>query len=91
MDNARLYEAAQRARAEAELAAEINERLYRQAEESSRLKEEFLATISHELRTPLNAILGWSRMLRTGLDASRRCQGFGHYRAQRSGAGPTHR
>jgi PAS domain S-box-containing protein len=68
MDNARLYEAAQRARAEAELAAEINERLYRQAEESSRLKEEFLATISHELRTPLNAILGWSRMLRTGLD-----------------------
>ena len=68
MDNARLYEAAQRARAEAELAAEINERLYRQAEESSRLKEEFLATISHELRTPLNAILGWSRMLRTGLE-----------------------
>ena len=67
IDNARLYEAAQRARAEAELAAEINERLYRQAEESSRLKEEFLATISHELRTPLNAILGWSRMLRTGL------------------------
>ena len=47
--------------AEAEL-----ERLYRQAEESSRLKEEFLATISHELRTPLSAILGWARMLRLG-------------------------
>jgi PAS domain S-box-containing protein len=59
MDNARLYEAATRARAEAESAA-------RQAEESSRLKDEFLATISHELRTPLNAILGWSRMLRAG-------------------------
>ena len=43
-----------------------NERLYRQAEESSRLKEEFLATISHELRTPLSAILGWARMLRLG-------------------------
>ena len=43
-----------------------NERLYRQAEESSRLKEEFLATISHELRTPLSAILGWTRMLRMG-------------------------
>ncbi|HEU5460385.1 MAG TPA: PAS domain S-box protein [Pyrinomonadaceae bacterium] len=43
-----------------------NERLYRQAEESGRLKEEFLATISHELRTPLSAILGWARMLRLG-------------------------
>jgi PAS domain S-box-containing protein len=42
------------------------ERLYRQAEESGRLKEEFLATISHELRTPLSAILGWARMLRLG-------------------------
>jgi PAS domain S-box-containing protein len=66
MDNARLYEAAKRARAEAEKAAADNERLYRQAEESSRLKEEFLATISHELRTPLSAILGWARMLRLG-------------------------
>ena len=66
MDNARLYEAAKRARAEAEKAAAENERLYRQAEESSRLKEEFLATISHELRTPLSAILGWARMLRMG-------------------------
>ena len=66
MDNARLYETTKRARAEAERAAFENERLYRQAEESSRLKEEFLATISHELRTPLSAILGWARMLRLG-------------------------
>jgi PAS domain S-box-containing protein len=66
MDNARLYEAAKRAREEAEHTAAQNERLYRQAEESSRLKEEFLATISHELRTPLSAILGWTRMLRMG-------------------------
>jgi PAS domain S-box-containing protein len=66
MDNARLYEAAKKARGEAEQAATENERLYRQAEESSRLKEEFLATISHELRTPLSAILGWARMLRLG-------------------------
>jgi PAS domain S-box-containing protein len=36
------------------------------AEESSRLKDEFLATLSHELRTPLNAILGWAQMLQTG-------------------------
>lgn len=34
------------------------------AEESSRLKDEFLAAISHELRTPLSAILGWLDLLR---------------------------
>jgi PAS domain S-box-containing protein len=66
MDNARLFESAQKARGEAERAAVENERLYQQAQESSQLKEEFLATVSHELRNPLNAILGWSRMLRAG-------------------------
>ncbi len=59
MENARLYEAANKARADAEREAQ-------RAEESSRLKEEFLATISHELRTPLNAILGWTRILNAG-------------------------
>ena len=66
MDNARLYEAARRAGAEAEASAAENERLYREAREANRLKDEFLATVSHELRTPLTAILGWAHMLRTG-------------------------
>ncbi len=51
-----------------------HERIERGLRESSRLKDEFLATLSHELRTPLNVILGWTRMLLAGQlpDASRR-------------------
>ena len=34
------------------------------AENSSRLRDEFLAITSHELRTPLTTILGWSEIMR---------------------------
>jgi signal transduction histidine kinase/ActR/RegA family two-component response regulator len=33
------------------------------AEENSRLKDEFLASVSHEIRTPLNAINGWTQII----------------------------
>jgi PAS domain S-box-containing protein len=51
-ERARLLQAEQEARADAEAA--------------NRTKDEFLATLSHELRTPLNAILGWAQLMRLG-------------------------
>ena len=48
-----------------------------EAEEQSRLREEFLAVVSHELRTPLNAVYGWSELLsREGVDAVTRAEGL---------------
>ena len=36
-----------------------------QAEDVSRVKDEFLATLSHEIRTPLSAVLGWIHILKS--------------------------
>jgi signal transduction histidine kinase len=43
------------------------------AEESARMKEQFIASISHEMRTPMNAIYGMSNLLaQTNLDTEQR-------------------
>ena len=50
INNARLYQEAQRSRAD--------------AEQANNAKSAFLANMSHELRTPLNAIIGFTRIVR---------------------------
>ncbi|MGI8838581.1 MAG: GAF domain-containing protein [Pyrinomonadaceae bacterium] len=53
VENARLYQVEQNARAEAEAA--------------NRAKDEFLTILSHELRTPLTPIIGWVHMMENGI------------------------
>ncbi|NDJ33665.1 MAG: GAF domain-containing protein, partial [Chloroflexi bacterium] len=62
--------AEQRLREQAVRLADANKELAiarRRAEESNRLKSEFLATKSHELRTPLNAIIGFADIQLSGM------------------------
>ncbi len=70
IEQARLFEEVEKARAELEKRATELEKANASLRELDRLKSQFLANMSHELRTPLNSIIGFSEVLVDGLNGT---------------------
>src|SRR5262249_45352491 len=45
-----------------------NARLYREAQDAARAREEFLSVAAHELRTPITALRGFAQMIARQID-----------------------
>ena len=61
-------------------------RLYREAQEASQAKSQFIAVMSHELRTPLNAVIGYTELLEGGIPGPLNEKQMAHIGRIRTGA-----